>query len=134
MPEQAATLAAVGQGIKGTLNALSEDASEPSNSEDSGGVVIDDKVKDQLGDRGWTEQEVQELVGNTKPSGISTDNSGPNKTEDGKGRNDPASVYGSKKGGHVVVNDKTNEVTHVSDKTDENWIPDSRIKWNEEQL
>ncbi len=102
------------------------------NESSDGNVTIDDKIKDQLGDRGWTEDEVNDLVGNTEPTGESTDNRRPNKTPDGKGRNDPASVYGSKDGGHVVVNDNTNEVTHVSDKNDPNWIPDSRIKWKED--
>jgi RHS repeat-associated protein len=108
------------------LNEMSNDSSDDS------GVIIDDKIKDQLGDRGWTEGEINDLVGNTEPSGESTDNRRPNKTPDGKGRSDSASVYGTKDGGHVVVNDNTNEVTHVSDKNDPNWIPDSRIKWKED--
>ena len=53
----------------------------------------------------------------------------PNKTPDGLGRDDPASVYGTKDGGHVVINDVTGEVVHISDKNDPNWTPDSRIEW-----
>ncbi|SES64345.1 colicin E5-related ribonuclease [Thalassotalea agarivorans] len=102
------------------------------NESSDSGVEIDDKVRDQLGDRGWTEEEINDLVDSTELTGQSTDNRGADKTEDGKGRNDPASVYGSKNGGHVVVNDNTNEVTHVSDKNDPNWIPDSRIEWKED--
>lgn len=118
------TAAVAGYAGSEALNAYNESS--------DGNVIIDDKIKDQLGDRGWTEDEVNDLVGNTEPTGESTDNRRPNKTPDGKGRNDPASVYGSKDGGHVVVNDNTNEVTHVSDKNDPNWIPDSRIKWKED--
>ncbi|NDV91298.1 hypothetical protein GTH32_08910 [Alteromonas sp. 345S023] len=73
------------------------------NESSDGNVKIDDKIKDQLGDRGWTEDEVNDLVGNTEPTGESTDNRRPNKTPDGKGRNDPAFVYGSKDGGSHCV-------------------------------
>ncbi|WP_157066175.1 colicin E5-related ribonuclease [Pseudoalteromonas arabiensis] len=41
------------------------------------------------------------------------------------GESDPASVYGTKDGGHVVVNDNTSEVTHISDKSDPNRILNS---------
>jgi uncharacterized protein RhaS with RHS repeats len=101
-------------------------------SEGQSDVKIDDKIKDQLGPRGWTEGEVNDIT-KTEPTGSSTDKRSPSKTADGQGRNDPASVYGSKNGGHVVVNDNTKEVVHVSDKNDPNWIPDSRIEWKEEQ-
>lgn len=101
-------------------------------SEGQSDVKIDDKIKEQLGPRGWTEGEVKDIT-KTEPTGSSTDKRSPNKTADGQGRNDPASVYGSKNGGHVVVNDNTKEVVHVSDKNDPNWIPDSRIEWKEEQ-
>lgn len=101
-------------------------SSESTNADGKREVKIDDKIKAQLGDRGWAEQEVSDPA-DTKPTGTTTDNRRPSKTDDGKGRNDPASVYGSPKGGHIVVNDVTGEVTRVSDKTD--WIPDSRINW-----
>lgn len=39
------------------------------------------------------------------------------------------SVYGTKTGGHIIINDVTGEVTQISDKNDKHWIPDSRIKW-----
>lgn len=89
-----------------------------------GDVKIDDKIAGQLGDRGWTEEGVRELT-KTEPSGTSTDNTG--------GRNDPATVYGTKDGGHVVVNDKTGNVTQVSDKNDSDWKPDRRIEWKKDQ-
>ena len=98
---------------------------------DAGEIKIDDKVKGQLGPRGWTEQEIKDIV-KTPPAGTSEDKRSPGKTSDNAGRDDTATVYGSKDKGHVVVNDRTKEVVHVSDKTDQNWIPDLRIKWNGE--
>lgn len=101
---------------------------ESSEEVDDDSCVIDDKIKDQLGERGWTEEEIDELV-KGKPSGSTSDNRGPKKTPDGKGRNDPASVYGDKDG-YVVVNDRTREVVQVSDRTPgSGWVPDSRIEW-----
>lgn len=57
----------------------------------------------------------------TDPAGTSTDNT--------RGRDDPATVYGTPKE-YVVVNDKTGEVIQVSDKTNPDWKPDPRIVWN----
>lgn len=93
-------------------------------------VTVDEKIKKQLGERGWSEQDLKDAV-NGPPAGTTTDNRSPSKTADGQGRNDPATVYGSKEG-YVVVNDRTREVVQVSDKNPgSGWVPDSRIKWNE---
>jgi len=91
-------------------------------------VKIDEKIRDQLKKRGWTEEEIENLTGSNEPTGVTTDNRGPAKTEDGEGRNDTASVYG-KPSEYVVVNDRTKEVVQVSNKTDPGWIDDSRIEW-----
>jgi RHS repeat-associated protein len=107
------------------------DAADTPKSEDKGtstDVKIDDKIAGQLGERGWTEQGVRDLT-KTDPTGVSTDKRSPGKTDDGKGRNDSATVYGPKEGGHVVVNDTTKEVIQISNKNDPNWVPDSRIDW-----
>lgn len=93
----------------------------------TGKVVIDRKIGDQLGERGWTPQDVQSTV-NEGPIGTTFDKRSAAKTPDGVPRNDPASVYGTKSG-YIVVNDRTGEVFQVSDKTDPAWVPDSRIKW-----
>lgn len=92
-------------------------------------VEIDDKIRDQLDDRGWTEEDVQDIT-KGPVTGTSTDKRKPNKTADGLGRDDTASVYGPKDG-YVVVNDRTKEVVQISDRTDPGWIPDGRIVWNE---
>jgi uncharacterized protein RhaS with RHS repeats len=86
-------------------------------------LIFDDKISDQLGVRGWTEDSVKDLIDSTDSTGTTTDNRG--------GRSDPASVYGTPTGGHVVVNDKTGEIVQVSDKNDDNWKPDDRIDWKE---
>lgn len=90
-------------------------------------LVIDDKIKIQLPARGWTVKDIEEAV-SKGPMGVSVDQRRPNKTPDKLGRSDPANVYGSP-GKYVIVNDRTGEVTQVSDKTDPNWIDDSRIVW-----
>jgi len=90
--------------------------------EGAGDVGVSDKVRGQLGERGWTEQEVRDAA-NGPAAGTSTDNT--------EGRNDPATVYGAADG-YVVVNDRTREVVQVSDRTPgSGWIPDSRITWGE---
>ena len=62
-------------------------------------------------------------------TGTSFDKRSPKKTPpDYLGRNDPATVYGSP-GKYVVVNDRTGEVTQISDKKDPGWVDDSRIQW-----
>ena len=82
-------------------------------------VHIDRKIAAQLTARGWTEHEIRAAV-DRGPIGRSIDHTG--------GRSDPASVYGSKQDGYVVVNDRTRRVVQISDRTDPGWVPDSRIK------
>lgn len=89
--------------------------------------TIDNKIKGQMDERGWTEQDIRNIVAKG-PKGISVDQRRPKTTEDGLGRNDPATVYGEP-GKYVVINDRTNEVTQVSGKNVSGWIDDSRIFW-----
>lgn len=83
-------------------------------------VHIDAKIAAQLVARGWTEQEIRQAV-EARPIGTSIDHT--------DGRAEPATVYGSRTGGYVVVNDLTMRVIQVSDKNDPGWMPDSRIDW-----
>ncbi|MCW2484843.1 hypothetical protein J5069_02920 [Candidatus Symbiopectobacterium sp. NZEC127] len=98
-------------------------------------LKFDDKIKGQMGVRGWTEADVKDIVAKGA-KGRSEDKRSPEKTPpDFLGRNDPATVYGGP-GKHVIVNDRTGEVVQVSDKTDKDWVDDSRIAWekkNEEK-
>lgn len=91
-------------------------------------LKIDQKIRDQMPERGWTEDDIKNTVSNGA-TGTSFDKRSPKKTPpDYLGRNDPATVYGSP-GKYVVVNDRTGEVTQISDKTDPGWVDDSRIQW-----
>ncbi|RYC46202.1 hypothetical protein DEH81_08580 [Pectobacterium zantedeschiae] len=91
-------------------------------------IKFDDKIRDQLGTRGWTEKDVRDAV-SKGAKGSAEDKRSPKKTPpDFLGRNDPASVYGES-GKYVVVNDRTGEVVQVSDKNDPEWVDDSRIIW-----
>ena len=83
-------------------------------------IHIDRKIAAQLAARGWTEHEIRDVV-DRGPVVRSIDHTG--------GRSDPASVYGSKRGGYVVINDRTWRVVQISDRTDPGWLPDSRIEW-----
>ncbi|MDR2220533.1 MAG: DUF637 domain-containing protein [Methylobacillus sp.] len=94
---------------------------------DAGGFIIDNKIAKQIPERGWTKQEIQEVI-DKGPVGTSIDKRGPSKAPDGVARNDTATVYGSKDG-YIVRNDRTGEIVQISDKTDPNWIADSRIQW-----
>ncbi|HDH7447848.1 TPA: S-type pyocin domain-containing protein [Escherichia coli] len=91
-------------------------------------LKIDQKIRDQMPERGWTEDDIKNTVSNGA-TGTSFDKRSPKKTPpDYLGRNDPATVYGSP-GKYVVVNDRTGEVTQISDKTDPGWVDDSRMQW-----
>ena len=83
-------------------------------------IHIDRKIAAQLAARGWTEHELRATV-DRGAVGRSIDHT--------SGRSDPASVYGSKQRGYVVVNDRTGRDVQISDRTDPGWLPDSRIEW-----
>ena len=93
----------------------------------SGKIVIDQKISNQIKERGWTEKEILELT-SSSPAGRTIDNRSARKTSDGLPRNDPAIVYGTPNG-YIVVNDRTKEIVQISGKNDPNWIADSRITW-----
>lgn len=91
-------------------------------------LKFDEKIKAQMGARGWSEKDVRDVVAKGA-KGKSVDQRRPNKTPpDYLGRNDTATVYGETRK-YVVVNDRTGEVTQVSDRNDAGWVDDSRIKW-----
>nr|WP_157636264.1 colicin E5-related ribonuclease [Burkholderia ubonensis] len=94
-----------------------------------GRLVIDTKIADQLGERGWTESDIQAAIKNGA-TGTSIDKRSATKSPDGVARNDPATVYGTPNG-YVVVNDRTGEVVQVSNKRDPGWIADGRISWKD---
>ncbi|MDX7880025.1 hemagglutinin repeat-containing protein [Acinetobacter nosocomialis] len=89
--------------------------------------TIDPKIENQMSTRGWSNKDIADVM-KKGPVGYTIDKRRASKTPDNLPRNDTATVYGSKNG-YVVVNDRTKEVVQISDKTDKNWIPDSRIQW-----
>ncbi|MDB9695438.1 colicin E5-related ribonuclease [Acinetobacter nosocomialis] len=89
--------------------------------------TIDPKIENQMSTRGWSNKDITDVM-KKGPVGYTIDKRRASKTPDNLPRNDTATVYGSKNG-YVVVNDRTKEVVQISDKTDKNWIPDSRIQW-----
>jgi filamentous hemagglutinin len=92
-----------------------------------GTITVDSKIAGQAAERGWTQQDIQAAI-NTGPTGTSTDKRSAAKAPDGIARDDTATVYGTSSG-YIVVNDRTKEVVQVSDKTDMDWIVDSRTQW-----
>lgn len=82
-----------------------------------------------MAERGWTKQDIEDAISRGR-TGTSVDQRSPGKTPDGIARNDPASVYGER-GNYAVVNDRTGEVTQVSNRNAAGWIDDSRINWND---
>nr|WP_256347916.1 colicin E5-related ribonuclease [Pseudomonas gingeri] len=91
-------------------------------------LVIDDKIRSQMLSRGWTEQEIKDVVSKGE-AGKTVDKRRATKTIDGLSRDDTATVYGVPPNNYVVVNDRTDEVTQISDKNDSSWVVDSRISW-----
>lgn len=76
------------------------------------------RLKNQMNDRGWTE----ELVKNTIESPYTT------RTSINKTTGNSATVFYTKKGSYVVVDDVDKTVVQVSDNVNpEQWIPDSNI-------
>jgi len=90
-------------------------------------LQVDTKIRNQLADRGWSDQDMQAAI-SRGPVGQTSDRRSPAKTPDGLGRSDSASVYGSPSG-YIVVNDRTGEVVQISDRNNPNWVPDGRIQW-----
>ncbi|HAU5547509.1 TPA: hypothetical protein SMT48_000571 [Proteus mirabilis] len=98
--------------------------------DNSSEIKIEGKIQDQMGGRGWSEKDIQDVIAKGA-KGKSVDQRRPKNTDDGLGRNDPATVYGEP-GKYVVVNDRTGEVAQISNKNDPRWIDDSRIQWEKQ--
>ncbi|QHI99285.1 filamentous hemagglutinin N-terminal domain-containing protein [Xylophilus rhododendri] len=90
-------------------------------------ITLDPKIAGQMEARGWDLIDIHAEIGRGAV-GTTMDNRSAAKTADGQGRNDSASVYGSKNG-YIVVNDRTGEIVQLSNRNDPKWIPDSRIIW-----
>jgi hypothetical protein len=89
----------------------------PNNQNQNAKNKLSQKIQKQMAKRGWTEQSIDQTTSqpvHTSPSqNMATGNS--------------ATAYFNADGSYVVVDDVTNEVTQISDRTDPNWVPDTRI-------
>jgi len=77
-----------------------------------------DKLFRQMSARGWTESSVRDVISNPHTTRVSTNLSTGNS----------ATVYYNRAGGHVIVDDITREIVHVSDNINPStWLPDVNI-------
>jgi len=76
------------------------------------------KLENEMGKRGWTEEDVKDTV----------DEPHTTRDSENKANGDSATAYYNEDGTYVVVDDVTNEVIQVSNKNDPNWAPDSAIQ------
>jgi RHS repeat-associated protein len=76
------------------------------------------KISKQLDKRGWSEDSVNDLVNNPSETKSVRDTRW---TSDGTKLDDPATAYIKKDGNYVIRNDKTGDITQVSNRNDPNW-------------
>lgn len=78
----------------------------------------EEKVRRQMERRGWTEEDVRQTVDN--PYTI--------RKSENKATGNSATVYYTKEGAYVTVDDVTNEIVQISDRScPEEWAPDNTI-------
>ena len=77
-----------------------------------------DKIRRQMGSRGWSKDSVRDTVNNPHTMRASRN----------KANGNPATAYYRADGSYVVVDDITGEVVQVSDRTKPRWFPDSEIQ------
>ncbi len=78
------------------------------------------KIGKQMDKRGWTEDSIKDTLNNPVKTVKTQDTRWLPGAE--KPLNDPATAYYAKDGSYVVRNDKTGEITQISNKNDPNWI------------
>lgn len=82
------------------------------------GPIITPKIADQMGGRGWTTEDINNIYSNPYTTRVATD----------KATGDPATAYYNEEGNYISVNNVTKEVIQVSNKNDLTWKPDSTIE------
>ncbi|HAK72623.1 MAG TPA: hypothetical protein DCP36_01805, partial [Sporomusaceae bacterium] len=78
------------------------------------------KIGKQMNKRGWTEDSIKDTLNDPVKTVKTQDTRWLPGAE--KPLNDPATAYYAKDGSYVVRNDKTGEITQISNKNDPNWI------------
>ena len=89
----------------------------PNNQNQNGKNKLSRKIQNQMAKRGWTEQSIDQTTSQPVHTSASQNMATGN----------AATAYFNADGSYVVVDDVTNEVTQISDRTKPNWVPDSRI-------
>ncbi len=123
-------------GVGPTLGFVGNEVKDEMLSQATGGVsdVVDasklitsfgKKISKQLGKRGWTEESIIDLIENSEETRSVRDTRW---TGDGTKLDDPATAYIDKDGNYVIRNDKTGDVTQVSNKNSPEW----KAPWEEQ--
>ena len=82
--------------------------------------IIEPKIAQQMGKRGWTTDSLESVIANPTKTVVTKDTRFD--PVSGTRLNDPATDYVAKDGSYVVRNDRTGAIVQVSDKNDKNWV------------
>ncbi|WP_051208362.1 colicin E5-related ribonuclease [Saccharospirillum impatiens] len=81
-------------------------------------TVIESKIRKQMGERGWNENSIQDVIQNPSRTAGTRDTRW---NQDGTRRDDPATAYVRDDGHYVVRNDNDGTIVQVSDTNNPNW-------------
>jgi filamentous hemagglutinin len=79
------------------------------------GTIIGQKIKRQIGNRGWDEASILDTVANPNQTVRCRDN---RHFPDGNMLDDPATAFIRSDYSYVARNDRTGEIVHISNRTD----------------
>jgi hypothetical protein len=113
--ESASSEAAATEG-QGASTAEGESAAGESQS--SVETQFGDKINEQMPERGWTQEQVEQTIENPDRTVETTDTRW---NPDGTRNNDPATAYINEDGSYVVRNNETGDIVQISDRTDPGW-------------
>lgn len=82
-------------------------------------LVIEPKIAQQMGSRGWTNAEIASTISNPARKVVTKDTRFD--PISGTRLNDPATGYIARDSSYVVKNDKTGQIVQISNKNDPNW-------------
>ncbi|MCC5645793.1 hypothetical protein LC607_23205 [Nostoc sp. CHAB 5824] len=90
-----------------------------SGTEETGSVIVfSPKILKQMPKRGWTKQDVSDIVNNPAKTVPTKDT---RHRADGSREDSPATAYIDENGAYVVRNDTTGEIVQISNRNDSNW-------------
>lgn len=82
--------------------------------------VIEPKIAQQMGKRGWTKDSLDSVIASPSKTVVTKDTRFD--PVSGTRLNDPATAYIAKDGSYVVRNDRTGAIVQVSDRNDKSWV------------